>query len=126
MITATFDGAEREFGIKREHVPFFEAGMRCSVYSLLRRLTDGNWLFDDVARVISFALHGPWPPDLANMKFARHAANCGIHNSISINVAPRPDVLAVLHRDGHGNFASLAADILTDCIFGEVGDAGAE
>ncbi|MBN7759986.1 gene transfer agent family protein [Nitratireductor aquibiodomus] len=121
MISATFDGAEREFRIRREHVPYLERAMGRPLYAILRDFTAGEWRFDDVAAIVSFALHGPAPSDRQAMAFARQAAHYGV--TLRASYAPHRNVVAVLERDGHGNFASLAADILTDTIFGDTKEA---
>jgi hypothetical protein len=61
---------------------------------------------------------------------ARQTAKFGMPVRFGYRYRPHPDVTAVLVRDGHGNFASLMADILTELIFGdaanvEVPDAAA-
>lgn len=121
MITAEFDGAERQFRIRRDHVPYLERAMGRPLYAILRDFTAGEWRFDDVAAIVSFALHGPAPSDRQAMAFARQAAKYGI--SLPASYTPHFGVVAVLERDGHGNYASLAADILTDAIFGDTKEA---
>lgn len=124
-ITATFDGAEREFGVDRQYFPILEGGLGRSAYAALKDFTGGQWTFSDVALVISFALHGPTADERQRLAMVRQAASFGIVPAGLIGHAPRRDVVAVLIRDGHGAYADLAAEILADAIFGEVADAAA-
>jgi len=117
-ITAQFDGAARQFEIKRENVPFLEHSLGRSLYAVLRDFTEGRWTFVDTAAVISFALHGPSRDDKLAINLARQAARCGMPAEYASRYKPHPNVVAVLEREGHGNFAPLAADILTEAVFG--------
>jgi hypothetical protein len=119
MITANFDGAERDFHIDREHVPFLEHSLRRGLYAVLRDAVNGHWTFDDVATVMSFALHGPSRDDRAVISVARQAAKMGFPIGYSVRYRPHPRVVEVLERDGHGNYAELMADILSEAVFGE-------
>lgn len=123
--TANFDGAEREFGIDRQYFPILEGGLGRSAYATLKDFTAGRWTFDDVALVISFALHGPTADERQRLAMMRQAASFGMVPAGLIGHAPRRDVVAVLIRDGHGTYADLAAEILADAIFGEAADAAA-
>ncbi len=116
---AEFNGEEREFNIKREHAGFLEHSLRRGLYAVLKDATEGNWLFSDVATVISYALHGPGPNDLTVISMARQSARMGFPIGYSVRYRPHPDVVAVLEREGHGNYAGLMADILTEVIFGD-------
>ena len=118
MITADFDGEKRTFHIKREHVPFLEQSFGRSLYAVLRDFTEGRWTFRDTAAVVSFALHGPSKDDRQAFAFRRQAARYGLPATSTWHYRPHPDVVAVLEREGHGNFAPLAADVLTEAVFG--------
>lgn len=116
MIQATFDGAERQFEIDGKFVAYFEGAMGRSLYGILKALTEGQWTFHDIASVVSFALHGPNEAEKIAAAAQRQAFKYGM-GMASAGYGPRADVLAVLERDGHGNHAELAANILTDAIF---------
>lgn len=119
-ITREFDGKERSFEIKREHIPYFESAVG-SLYLKLQKMTGGELLFSDVAAVISFALHGPSQTELVLIGSAKQAAKHGLPSAFGIgSYVPNSDVVAVLEREGHGNFAPLAADILSATLFGEL------
>lgn len=122
-ITATFDGAERQFGIDRQFFPILEGSMGRSAYAVLKDFTGGRWTFSDVALVISFALYGPSAGDRQRFRMAIDATRFGMP-FVGVGYAAHPDVLKVLARDGHGTYADLAAEILADAIFGETADAG--
>lgn len=124
-ITATFDGKECQFGIDRQYFPILEGSLGRSAYATLKSFTGGQWTFQDVALVISFALHGPTADERQRLAMVRQAASFGIVPAGLIGHAPRRDVVAVLIRDGHGAYADLAAEILADAIFGEAADAAA-
>jgi hypothetical protein len=118
-LKATFNNQERDFNIKREHVPYLEHSLGRGLYAVLKDTTEGNWTFNDVAMVLSFALHGPGPDDRTVIGIARSAARMGFPAAYSIRYRPHPDVVAVLEAEGHGNFAGIMADVLTETIFGE-------
>lgn len=120
---ATFNEQEREFHIDRAHVPYIEHSLGRSLYSVLRDFTEGRWTFDDVAAVVSFALHGPGREDKQAIAFAAQARKAGFPIHYGTQYRPHPDVIATLQRDGHGNYAPLAADVLTFTIFGATHDA---
>ena len=122
MITATFDGAEREFDIPREFVPYLEKSMGRGIYATLQTFIEGAWTFDDVAAVVSFALYGPHKADRQTFATAKMARKYGIPIQFDYAYRPHPDVVSVLERDGHGNYAGLAADILSDAVFGPVAE----
>ncbi|WP_315923495.1 hypothetical protein [Mesorhizobium sp. SP-1A] len=116
MITATYDGAERQFEIDAQYVGYFENAIGRSLYGILKAITEGQWTFADVAAVVSFGLHGPSEVEKIAAKAYRQARLHGFSYG-QTGIVPRKDVLAVLERDGHGNYAELAADILADAIF---------
>ncbi|MEP7457073.1 hypothetical protein [Phyllobacterium sp. SB3] len=117
-ITSLYDGEHREFEIKREFVPYIEQSLGRSLYAVLKDFTNGHWTYPDVAQVISFALKGPSVTDRQTIGYARQAAKFGFAHP-PFHYKPHPDVIAVLERDGHGNFADLAAEILTIAVFGD-------
>lgn len=121
-INAEFDGAEREFGIDRQYLPILEGSLGRSAYATLKSFTGGQWTFNDVALVLSFALHGPTPADKSRYRMAIDATRFGMP-FVGVGYAAHPDVVKVLTRDGHGTYADLAAEILADAIFGETADA---
>jgi hypothetical protein len=116
---ANFNNQEAEFNIRREHVPYLEHSLGRGLYSVLKDATEGQWTFNDIATVVSFALHGPGHDDRTVIGIARSAARMGFPAPYSIRYRPHPDVVATLEKEGHGNFAGLMADILTEVIFGE-------
>lgn len=117
-IKSMFGGTERVFEIKPASVPMLEAAMGRSLYAVLKSFTAGNWTFDDVAAVISFALHGP-PKEMRQLwSLGLQAAVHGLAGP-PLRYSPHPEVIATLQAEGHGNFAELAAEILTTAIFGE-------
>ena len=118
-INSDFGGASRTFEIKPESVALFEASMGRSLYAVLQTFTNGTWTFNDVAAVLSFALHGPTVEQRRAWDQARHAQKFGFPWSMP-GYVPHPSVVATLQAEGHGNFAELAAEILTAAIFGEV------
>ena len=117
-IKKEFGGAERTFEIKPASVPMFEAAMGKSLYALIRSFTSGDWRFDDVARVLSFALHGPPVEMRRQWGMVLQAAKLGVVMPSLPFVAER-DVIETLQADGHGNHAELAAEILTAAVFGD-------
>ena len=120
-LTAEFDGKERQFEIRREHMPFLEMSLGRPAYSVLQDFTKGDWRFDDIAQLLSFGLHGPSAEDRTLFRIIRQGAKFGAP-IVAWRHNPRKDVIAVLHRDGHGNYAPLAADILSMAIFGPVAE----
>lgn len=118
VIKAVYDGAEREFQIKREHVQFLEASMGRPLFATLKVITSGNWLFEDILTILSFALLGPTE---FNRSAIHGQAKYGMKVPYS-SYQPHPAVRAVLIRDGHGNYAELVADLLTQTIFGDKND----
>lgn len=121
-ITHKFDGAERQFGVDRQYFPILEGSLGRSAYATLKSFTGGQWTFNDVALVISFALHGPTASDRQRFRMATDATRFGMP-AIPVGYAAHPDVVKVLARDGHGKYADIAAEILADAIFGETADA---
>lgn len=89
-----------------------------SLFSTLKVVTSGNWLFEDVLNILSFALHGP---DKLNRQSIYGLKQFGMKVPIG-TYRPHPAVRAVLMREGHGNYAELVAEILTETIFGEKND----
>lgn len=122
-IKAEFDGAERQFGVDRQYFPILEGSLGRSAYATLKSFTGGQWTFNDVALVLSFALHGPTPADRSRYRMAIDATRFGMP-FVGVGYAAHPDVVKVLTRDGHGTYADLAAEILADAIFGETEDDG--
>lgn len=116
---ATFNDQEHEFHIDRAHIPYLEHSLGRSLYAVLRDFTEGRWTFDDVASVVSFALHGPGREEKQAIAFAEHGRAAGFPVHYGTRYSPHRDVIATLQREGHGNFAPLAADVLTFTIFGE-------
>lgn len=124
MITATFDGAERQFHIKPEYVGLFESALPASsIYATFRRFTDGNWTADDVTHVLSFALHGPSKEAAMIWRSCVQGAKYGMPFTGNIPCAPHPRVVEVVLAEGHGNFVSLVSDILTDVLLREQANA---
>ena len=122
-IVREFGGTERTFEIKPASVPMFEAAIGKSLYALIRSFTSGDWRFDDVAKVISFALHGPSGPMRQRWEMATYGAKIGV----PVPPAPysaHPEVIDILTKDGHGNHAELAAEILTAAVFGDEPEGG--
>lgn len=124
-IKAEFDGKERSFVIKRKNMPILEAGLGRSAYATFKDFGNGNWQFLDVANVLSFALHGPGTMAEQALDSALHGAKYGLPIRIP-SYSPHPDVLKVITRDGHGNYAELAAEILSAAIFGAASEAVAD
>jgi hypothetical protein len=116
-IKSTFDGAEREFGIDRRYFPILEGGLGRSAYAALKDFTGGRWQFNDVAVVLSVALHGPSQAEKQRLNMLQDAARFGMP-PIPVGHTPHPDVVRVLQETGHGNYAELAAEILAAAIFG--------
>lgn len=124
-IKRQFGGEERQFEIKREYIRFFESSVG-SLYQKLQKMTAGEFLFSDIAAVISFAMHGPSESDLILIGSAKRAEKYGTPPAYGLGVyVPSSDVIAVLEREGHGNHAPLAADILSAAIFGETANVSA-
>lgn len=116
-IKSQFDGAEREFKIDPKQVALFEGVLGRSLFAVLKEFTAGHWQFNDLATVLSFALHGPTPliRNLENMH--RRAADLGIQSAHTYPYPPHPAVIKHLQEAGHGNYADLAAAILSEAIF---------
>lgn len=117
-ITALYDGEQREFDIPRQYVPYIEQSLGRSLYAVLKDFTNGHWTYPDVAQVVSFALLGPSVMDRQLISFARSAAKHGMPHP-PFRYKPHPEVTAIFERDGYGNFADLAAEILTVAVFGD-------
>lgn len=118
-IKATFDGKEREFKIDPKHVAMFEGVLGRSMFAVLKEFTAGEWRFNDLALVLSFALYGP-TADLRRIDdMAKQALRLGMPYSGIFPYVPHPDVTKLLQDDGHGNYADLAAVILSEAIFRE-------
>lgn len=119
-ITHNFDGEEREFFVKPTDAAVFEACLPGrSAYACLQRFVDSTWTVDDVAAVLSLALYGPSPIVRMAWRNAKLALDMGFASSVPTQFSPHPKVTAAVTRDGPANFASLAAEILTDVLFRE-------
>jgi len=117
-IKAKFDGAEREFHIKDPHL--FEATLPGgSAYAMLKKFTDGQWSAIEVAHILSFALHGPSREARLAWSFTQAARRHGLPGT-TVPYVPHPEVVAAVDRDGPGNVAPIAVDILTEIVFREV------
>lgn len=84
------------------------------LFATLKVITSGNWFFEDILTILSFALHGP-------TEFNRSAIHGQVKYGMKVpygSYQPHPAVRAVLMRDGHGNYAELVTDLLTQTIFG--------
>jgi hypothetical protein len=123
---AIFDNQERDFHINREDIPFLEHSLGRGLYAVLKDAVNGEWTFQDVAAVISYALHGPAKDDRSVISLARTAARMGFAMRFSRTYRPHPDVVAMLERDGHGNYAELMADVLSEAVFGETAEVPAD
>lgn len=122
---ATFNGNEHDFEIKPDVVALFEATLPGrSAYAMLRRFTDGEWSAEDVAHILSFALHGPSKGVRQVWDLAKAARKHGLQPP-PLSYAPHPDVVAAVAVEGAGNYAALAADILTAVVFRGRDDAAA-
>ncbi len=121
QLIAEFNGEQIQLEIKRKWTPLLEATIG-SAYATLKRFMDGEWTAREITVVISLAKHGPdrvGKLALDGMRYGMPVA-CPYH--------AHPDVVAVIERDGHGNYADLAAQILEELIFGNQpeGDVNAE
>lgn len=119
MITASFGGTDRQFAIHTKSAGIFEMAMGRSLYAILKEFTDGRWTFENIARVLSFALYGPSKNTTMFYSFATQAAADGMPMPHIAPHQPHPDVVKVLQDEGHGNYANLAAEILEAVIFGK-------
>ncbi|MBU2483897.1 MAG: gene transfer agent family protein [Alphaproteobacteria bacterium] len=124
-IVREFGGTERTFEIKPASVPMFEAAIGKSLYALIRSFTAGDWRFDDVAKVISFAGHGPTTDMRRQWGMVLQAAKMGLAMP-PLPYCAHPEVVDILTKDGHGNYAELAAEILTAAVFGDEPEGGAD
>lgn len=116
-IKATFDGKEREFKIDPKHVAMFEGVLGRSLFAVLKEFTAGEWRFNDLALVLSFAQYGP-TADLRRIDdMAKQALRLGMPYSGIFPYVPHPAVINHLQEAGHGNYADLAADILSEAVF---------
>jgi hypothetical protein len=115
---ATFNNEEHEFHINREHIPFLEFSLGRGLYGVLKDATEARWTFNDVAMIVSFALHGPSKDDRYAISMGKTAARMGMSGTFAWRYKPHPDVIATLEATGHGNYAGLMADVLTETIFG--------
>ncbi|UXT21808.1 gene transfer agent family protein [Agrobacterium tumefaciens] len=116
-IKSQFDGAEREFKIDPKHVAMFEGVLGRSLFAVLKEFTAGQWRFNDLALVLSFSLYGP-TADLRRIDdMARSASRLGMPYSGIFPYSPHPAVIKHLQDEGHGNYADLAAAILSEAIF---------
>jgi len=114
---ATFNGTEKDFDIRPDIVGLFEATLPGgSAYAMLKKFTDGTWSAADVAHVLSFALHGPSKEARQVWDLVRAARRHGLPQP-PLSYAPHPDVVAAVSVEGAGNYAGLAADILTAVLF---------
>lgn len=117
MTKHQFDGAERNFHILPEHVVIFEAVIGRSAYALFKEITGGQWRFDDLATLLSFALYGPTKELKRTHSMATRAVELGMGYGGIWPYTPHSTVTKHLQEAGHGNFAELAAAILTETIF---------
>ncbi|MCO5145537.1 MAG: hypothetical protein M9895_05075 [Aquamicrobium sp.] len=122
---AQFNNSEHTFHIDRAHVPFLEHSLGRGLYSVLTDFTEGRWTFHDVAIVVSFALHGPTGFDKHAISSAQQAIKMRFAPVYGARYRAHPDVIATLEAEGHGNYAPLAADVLTETVFGKVADDAA-
>jgi hypothetical protein len=116
---ATFDNQEREFHIARDQIPFLEFSLGRGLYDVLQDAVAGKWTFSDVAMVISYALHGPSKEDRGAIEMAKMSMKMGFPTRFARHYRPHPKVVEALEGEGHGNYAGVMADALTECIFGE-------
>lgn len=118
-IIAEFDGAPRTFEITPENTPIFEACLpEGSAYALLKVFSAGLWTAGDVATVLSFALHGPSPATRQAWAMDRQMAKFGrAPGRVRLTFNPNSDVVDAVSRDGPGNLADLAVEILSNVIF---------
>ncbi len=116
-IKSQFNGEEREFHISRDHVRIFEGVLGRSAYALFKEITAGQWRFDDIALVLSFALHGPTKELKRSDNMALRSVELGMQYGGLWPYPPHPAVVKHLEEAGHGNFAELAVAILTEAIF---------
>lgn len=115
-ITRDFDGVERTFRVK-DHSLFEQITPNKSVYSYLQNFTAGSWSIDDVAKVLSFALHGPTPQLDREWKMMKQMGRWGSALQYRLSYTPHPDVVATVSK-APGNYAPIAIDILTELVFG--------
>lgn len=120
-----FDGQEREFHIHRNNVSVFDAALGRSAYAVLKEFMAGAWRFDDLAKVLSFALYGPSKELKSIHDMAKRAGMHGFNPSGYAAFIPHPSVVKHLQDAGHGNYAELAVSILTETIFREAADGQA-
>ncbi len=118
-IKATFDGKERDFKIEPKHVAMFEGVLGRSLFAVLKEFTAGHWRLHDLAVVLSFALYGPTADLRMRDDMARQALKYGTPYSGIFPYVPHPAVINHLQEAGHGNYADLAAEILSEAIFRE-------
>ncbi|PWL19265.1 hypothetical protein DKP76_01510 [Falsochrobactrum shanghaiense] len=115
-ITRDFDGVERTFRVK-DPALFEQITPRKSVYAYLQLFTAGDWSIDDVALVLSFALHGPTPHLAREWSLMKQMGRWGSALQYRLSYTPHPDVVAVVSK-APGNYAPIAIDLLTELVFG--------
>lgn len=115
-IRATILGTEHRLTVRRDSLSILDAVLGGSAYAVLKRFEAGQWSTADVELVLSFALHGPTPME-------RLMARLGSATS-SERRATAPEIAAAIGKNGPGNYADLAALVLSAALFGiEVADA---
>jgi len=121
-LRANFDGSDVDFIVS--DIQLFEATLPIrSAYALLKRFTDGQWSAADIAHVLSFALHGPSKEATFAWRFQRDAARHGMPSPTRVPYVAHPDVARIVNA-APGDYAELAASILTEALFGkEANDA---
>lgn len=106
-----FGDKETIASINRKYVPILEHSLQRPLFATLRAFAAGFWSFDEVAKIISFAIHGP-----GEMNVQLHGMEKIMgHTSIG-KYQPEADVLEILIRDGHGQYAPIAAELIAEAL----------
>lgn len=118
-----YEGAERTFKIN-DPALFERLTPTRSLYFFLQKFSAGEWSIEDVAFVLSYALHGPTSEVLRDWSMAKQAAKFGTTAGV-LYYRPHPAVLATV-TTAPGNFAPIAIDILTELVFGAGASAASD
>lgn len=122
-ITRPYNGEDRVFAVV-DPLLFERILPTRSIYQMLQRFTEGVWTIDDVAVVISYALHGPtislqreW--DLTKRFLAIGDVRDYLANRqpMGMRYHPHPAVVDVV-TTAPATYAPIAADLLTELLFG--------
>jgi hypothetical protein len=108
-IRATISGHEHRLTVRRDSLSILDAVLGGSAYAVLKKFEAGTWSTNEVELVLSFALHGPTPLERLTARLGASAVE---------RRATAPEIAAAINRNGPGQYADLAAFVLSAALFG--------